>query len=63
MQGIDPIAYLQQGAARLDDMKDVAELNTVLDEAEYLMGVLDPELQEPAYDLVERLHAKLEQCS
>lgn len=60
MQGIDPLAYLQQVAARLDELHERDEINTVLDEVEYLMEVLDPELQEPAYDLVARLRAKLE---
>ena len=60
MQGIDPIAYLQQVAARLDDLEDRDEINTLLDEVEYLMEVIDPELQDDAYDLVGRLRAKLD---
>lgn len=62
MQGIDPLAYLQQVAARLDELHERDEINTVLDEVEYLMEVLDPEFQEPAYDLVARLRTKLEKA-
>lgn len=60
MQGIDPIAYLQQVAARLDGLEDHDEISTLLDEVEYLMEVIDPELQDGAYDLVTRLRAKLD---
>lgn len=60
MQGIDPIAYLQQVAGRLDELQDQDEINDLLDEVEYLMEVLDPELQDGAYDLMARLRAKLD---
>jgi len=60
MQGIDPLAYLQQVAARQDDLEDRDEINTLLDEVEYLMEVIDPELQDGAYELVGRLRAKLD---
>ena len=63
MQGIDPIGYLQQVAARLDSLRDRDEINTLLDEVEYLMEVIDPELQQPAYELIERLRQKLDAAS
>jgi hypothetical protein len=40
-------------------MSERCEIDRALDDLEYLMEVLDPELQEPAYGLVERLRAKL----
>ena len=59
MQGIDPYAYMQQVAGQLDRLEDRAQIETVLDELEYLFEVLDPELQDHASDLIEKLRAKL----
>ena len=39
------------------------EVEAALDDVEYLMDALDPELQGPAYQLVEALRHKLEQAS
>ena len=60
-EGIDPYAFMQQVAGNLDTMTDADEIEKTLDYMEYMMEALDPELQEPAYDLVERLREKLEQ--
>lgn len=60
MQGIDVIDYLQKVSARLDELSGREEINIILDEIEYLMEGLDPELQDPAYDLIAQLRAKLE---
>lgn len=59
MNGIDPWAFMQDLAGRIDGMCERGEIERALDDLEYLMEVLDPELQEPAYGLVERLRAKL----
>ena len=59
MQGIDPYAYIQQVAGQLDGLQDRAQVETVLDELEYLFEVIDPELQDSASDLIQRLRAKL----
>jgi hypothetical protein len=61
MNGVDPWAFMRDLAGRLEHMTDRAEIERALDDLEYLMEVLDPELQEPAYQLNERLRAKLEQ--
>ena len=61
MNGIDPWAFMQDLAGRIDGLTDRAAIEDALDRMEYLLEVLDPELQEPAYDLVEKLRAKLAQ--
>jgi hypothetical protein len=61
MSGIDPIAYLQQAAGRLDRLETHAEIERMLDDVEYLLEVLDPELQELAYGVIDRLQARLGQ--
>ena len=60
MDGINPLAYMQQVAARMNQLADRREIETVLDEVEYLFDALDPELQDPAAQLIEQLRAKLE---
>ena len=62
MQGTDPTGFMQGVAGKLDSLQDRGQIETLLDELEYLMQVLDPELQDPAYDLAERLRGKLEQA-
>jgi hypothetical protein len=57
--GIDPWASIQDLADRLDALEACAQAEQELDRLEYLMEVLDPELQGPAYDLVERLRQRL----
>jgi hypothetical protein len=54
---------MQQLAGRLDKLEGRAEIEAALDDVEYLMDALDPELQGPAYQLVEALRHKLEQAS
>ena len=61
--GLDPYAYMQQVAGALDRLDDRAQINTVLDELEYLYEVLDPELQPLADDLLERLRRRLEHAT
>ena len=61
MQGVDPLGYIQQVAANLDRLTSRRELETVLDEVEYLFEVLDPELQDQGYELIERIQRKLNQ--
>ena len=59
MEGISPYAYMQQVAMRMHDLNERKEIETVLDEVEYLFEVLDPEMQDAAYQLIEQLRAKL----
>lgn len=63
MPGVNPYIYLQQVAGRLTQLTDRSEIETLLDEVEYLYEVLDPELQEPAEQLLAQLHARLEAAS
>ena len=62
MNGVDPWVFMQDLAGRIDGMTERKEIECALDDLEYLMEVMDPELQEPAYDLAERLRAKLERA-
>jgi len=62
MQGVDPVAYMHLVAARLDSLQDPREIESALDEMEYLFEIIDPELQDWASDLIARLRAKLEQA-
>ena len=59
MNGVDPIAYMHQVAAQMDRLEDRAEIETVLDEMEYLFEVIPPDLQEPAEQLILLLRKKL----
>ena len=58
-EGIDSLAWMQQLAGQLDDLTQRADIESALDDLEYLMDALDPELQESAYQLVEVLRDKL----
>ena len=60
-EGIDSIAWMQQLAGRLDQLRSRTEIEAALDDVEYLMEALDPELQDSACQLVEVLRRKLEQ--
>ena len=60
MYGVDPYDYLQQVAMRLDRINTRQELERVLDEVEYQFEVLDPELQDLAYGLIDRMRTRLE---
>jgi hypothetical protein len=61
--GVDPWAFMQHLAGRLDQLRTRAEIGSARDEHEYLMEVLDPELQDAAYDLSETLRRKLQSAS
>jgi capsid portal protein len=63
MNGIDPIGYVQQVAMNMDQLTDRAEIETVLDEVEYLFEVIPPDLQELAEQVIERLRQKLAEAS
>ena len=61
-QGIDSLAWMQQLAGRIEQLHRRAEIEAALDDVEYLMEALDPELQAPAYQLAEELRRRLEQA-
>jgi hypothetical protein len=51
---------MQEIARVADSLSSHKSLEAALDRVEYLLEVLDPELQEPAYDLIEKLRIRLE---
>jgi hypothetical protein len=63
MPSPDPFAYLQEVAIKLPSLTRRDEIETALDEVEYLFEVLPPEMQDPAYQLIEQLRAKLQAAS
>ena len=59
MSGIDPYAYMQQVAVKMDELTGRDEIETVLDELEYLFEVIPPEMQDNAEILIGLLRDKL----
>ena len=59
MNGIDPYAYMQQVAVTMDELTDRDEIETVLDELEYLFEIIPPEMQDNAEKLIGLLRDKL----
>jgi hypothetical protein len=65
MNSIDPYRYLQQVAQKLAEpgaLQERGEIETVLDEVEYLFEVLEPEMQDGAERLIAELRARLERA-
>jgi hypothetical protein len=58
VDGVDPCAFLQAAAGRLDGM-DAAGVDRLLDDLESLYEVMDPELQPLADGVMERTRARL----
>ncbi len=63
MQGIDPYAYLQQVALKLNKLDSRESVETALDEIEYLYEVMDPELQPLAEQVMDQLRLKIREFS
>jgi len=59
MNGIDPYAYMQQVAIKMNELTARNEIETVLDELEYLFEVIPPEMQDNAEKLISMLREKL----
>ena len=65
MTPIDPYLYLQQVAQKMAQpgaLRERSEIETVLDEVEYLYEVLDPEMQDGAEKLIGLLRARLDEA-
>ena len=65
MGQIDPHVYIQQVARKMADpaaLQDRKEIETMLDEVEYLYDILDPEMQDGAEQLIVQLRARLEKA-
>ena len=63
MNGIDPYAYMQQVAIKMNELTTRNEIETVLDELEYLFEVIPPEMQDNAEKLISMLREKLANAS
>lgn len=63
MSGIDPYAYMQQVAIQMHELTGRDEIETVLDELEYLFEVIPPEMQDNAETLIRLLREKLANAS
>ena len=59
MRGIDPYAYMQQVSMQMHDLKSRSDIETALDELEYLFEVIPPEMQDNAETLITMLREKL----
>ena len=59
MNGVDPYAYMQQVAGRMDQITERDEIETVLDELEYLFEVIPPDMQDNAEQLIGIMREKL----
>ena len=63
MNGIDPYAYMQKISLSMDQLTERGEIETVLDEIEYLFEVIPPEMQDNAETLIRLLREKLANVS
>jgi hypothetical protein len=63
MNGIDPYAYLNQVSIKMDTLTQRDQIETVLDEVEYLFEVIPPELQNLVEPIIEELRKRLADCS
>ncbi len=59
MGGIDPYAYMQQVSMKMKDLKSRSDIETALDELEYLFEVIPPDMQDGAEQLIAQLREKL----
>jgi len=63
MSGIDPYAYMQQVSMQMNELNTRREIETTLDELEYLFEVIPPEMQDNAEQLITMLREKLSGAS
>lgn len=63
MSGIDPYAYMQQLSVKMNDLTSRNDIETALDELEYLFEVIPPDMQDSAEQLISMLREKLENAS
>ena len=59
MSGVDPYAYMQQVSIKMHELNTRGEIETALDELEYLFEVIPPEMQDNAEQLITMLREKL----
>lgn len=63
MSGVDPYAYMYQVSKQMHGLTGRKEIETVLDELEYLFEIIPPELQDNAEKLISMLREKLANAS
>ena len=63
MSGIAPYAYMQQVSMKMHDLKSRSDIETALDELEYLFEVIPPDMQDSAEQLITMLREKLVNAS
>ena len=63
MNEINPIGYLHQVATQMEQLTERKEIETVLDEVEYLFEVIPPDMQDLAEQVIEQLRRKLAAAS
>lgn len=61
--GVDPYKYLAEVSRTIDALRQRDQIEAVLDEVEYLLEVIPPELQDLAEPIIEALRKKLDNCS
>jgi hypothetical protein len=61
--GVNPYTYLAEVSSSIDTLTQRDEIETVLDEVEYLFEVIPPELQDLAEPIIQTLRNKLSNCS
>ena len=59
LPGVDPYRYLAEVARNMESYTERDQIETVLDEVEYLFEVIPPELQDLAEPIIETLRKKL----
>jgi hypothetical protein len=59
MDGIDPYAYMNQVAEKLDSLTRRDQVEKALDDVEYLFEVIPPEMQDQAEALIDALRKRL----
>jgi hypothetical protein len=60
MEGVNPYSYMQRLAGQIDTMDNRVDVESALDDLEYLFEVTDPEIQDIASDLIARLKERLQ---
>ncbi len=63
MNGIDRYTYLTRVSTKMETLTQREHIEPVLDELEYLVEVIPPELQDLAEPLIEELRGRLSAVS
>jgi len=61
--GVDPYSYLAKVSGTMGTLTQRDQIETLLDEVEYLFEVIPPELQDLAEPIIQALRGKLSDCA